>query len=109
MRRRQYEILKRLNEHDVPITSKNGELLTPEYIYKNKKRIRPSLSVQPDWDLLEKRLETKLKKGTLSSIHILGEEMPPERQLEEVKNRTALGYKIMLAEHGLLEYLLNLE
>jgi len=109
MRRKQYETLKRLDEHDVPITSKNGELLTPEYIYKNRKRVRPSLSIQPDWNLLEKRLETKLKKGTLSSIYILGEEMSPEKQLEEVRNRTALGYKIMLAEHGLLEYLLNLE
>ena len=64
-------------------------------------------SFGPDWDLLEKRYEAKVMKGMLMPIHTMNVDYTPQMQLDEVKNRTTTGYRFMLAEQGLLEYLLH--
>ena len=71
--------------------------------------MNPSLAIEPDWKLLEKRLEKKFEKGKLSTIYSVKGKITPEQQLDEIKNKTPDGYRFMLAEHGLLEYLLAYE
>jgi hypothetical protein len=109
MRKKQYEFYKKLKEDDIPIVREGEDLLTPDYIYNNKRRMKPSASKKPDWELITKRLEKKLEKGILKTIYTMNGEYTPERQLEEVRNNTTEGYKFMLAEKGLLDYLLAYE
>ena len=45
----------------------------------------------------------------LKTVHTMDGELTPEQQLNEVRNKTAVGYKFMLAEKGLLDYLLAYE
>jgi len=110
MRKKQYEHFKRLKEHKVPIAlDDHGKPITADYIYKKKRRMRPQMSSHPDWELLEKRIEKKVELGILKPVYTMNGEFSPEKQLEEVKKRTDLGYKFMLAEKGLLDYLLTYE
>ena len=109
MRKKQIEMYKKMKEDDIPITRGDDDKpITPNYIYKWKKRMKPSLSTQPDFDLMEKRLEKKLEKGRIKPIYQMNRHYTPEQQLEEVHNKTDLGYEWMLAEHKLLKYLLSL-
>jgi len=109
MRKKQYENYKKLKEDDIPIVRDGAEFLTPEKIYIEKKRMTVAASTQPDWELLEKRLEKKLEKGMLMTVYEMTGMITPKQQLEEVKSRTAIGYKFLLAEHGLLQYLMSYE
>jgi len=110
MKKKQFEHYKKLNEDKIPITrDENGETMDADFIYKKKKRIVPQMSSQPDWDLLELRLEKKLELGMIKPIYNMNGVLSPEVQIQEVRNRTDLGYKLMLAEKGLLDYMLAYE
>jgi len=110
MKKKQYENYKKLKEDKIPITRDDDDkLIDADYIYKKKKRMKPSMSTQPDWELLEARLEKKLELGMLKPYYSMQGDMSPEKQLEEVRNRTSEGYKLMLAEKGLVDWLLSYE
>jgi len=110
MNKKQIDMFKKFKEDDIPITrNDDGIPMTPYYIYNNKKRMRPSMSSQPDFDLLEQRIKKKVEKGMVKPIYRMDGEYSPERQLEEVQNKTKFGYELMLAEKGLLDYLLAYE
>ena len=107
MNKKQYEVFKRLREDDIPIYTDGVNDYTAKDIYKKKMPLIPESSIEPNWDLLQKRIEVKFDKGRLMTYYTMNGEVTPENQVEEVKKRSAKGYEYMLQEHKLLEYILS--
>jgi len=107
--------MRAINEADIPYMQVDGKLLTPNDILNEAKgntplwqKIQQQLGDPPaniSWDLLEKRLEEKIKKGRVPTIYTIGGKLTPEEQLKEIKNKTTTGWTLLLAEAKLLEEL----
>ena len=105
MKKKTYEKIKKLGEEEYPIVKEGRKEYTPKEVYEEKKKL--PLSLEPNWTLLEKRLKKKYEDGKLHTFHTFQGEVTPEKQLEEVKNRTSSGYTYMLMEQKYIEFLLE--
>lgn len=114
--RRWVERMRKLGEDNIPYLVVDGQFLTPNDILREAEanselwqKIQEQLGDPPmqiSWELLEKRFEERVRQGRVPKIYKMGgQEIPPEQQLQEVKNKTVEGYRILLAEAKLLEEL----
>jgi len=107
--------MRKIGEADIPYLEVDGKYYTPNEILEEAKanseiwkKIQEQLGDPPyqlSWNLLERRLEEKIKKGKVPTIYAMGRALTPEEQLKEVKNKTTTGYTLLLAEAKLLEEL----
>lgn len=109
MNEKQIELFRKLKEDDIPITKNGDSYITPNKVYEEDLPLVMSMPNTPDWELLEKRLEAKYEKGMILPIYTINGELTSEQQMEEVRNKTEEGYKLMLAENGLLRFLMQYE
>ena len=96
---------KKLHEDEYPIIKIGSSYYTPNDLYEEE--IELPLTYEPDWELLALRLEMKYSDGRLITIHCSEGTFTPEQQIDEIRNKSKMGYRFMMTEQGLIEYLLE--
>lgn len=102
-----YHRFVELKEERYPIAKIGDEFFSAKDLFIQEIPIESVNTIDPDWDVLQKRLEMKKEDGTLQEVYTTNGLITPDEQIENVIDRTDEGFRYMLREHGQIRFIIE--